>query len=1250
MVYKPHSAKTILEAVVLCLLLLGTGFMSAVGSRSTQPLAQTTSIQKTYYDPNNPTGTFVLDRSYYMKDDETPLASGSDHDDAGNRRDCGNTLATANYLYVGELIDNTPGRGRTGKLASTDTSDWNIFPIEKGQQVHVTLTPPSGYNFDLGLYDTNSNLLASSNNTGSTAESILFTATDTMRICMLFKWISGTGQGQYTFNVTMASQNDANTGADAGNTIAAAVPITPGAYPGYLDINDPYDFYSFQATAGQYINITLTMKNIALYSDFDAYLYDPNGVLVYQGNKYYDDTFDYQADVSGTWYVRISIFPGWVDCPHPTEWQYYSYGSGPYSLTLAFKTSTTNPVPGPIPEPQITPIAKTFIVPNLANATTDDFGYLASIPACNYLAGGERYVAPIIYSGDQTPTAYYDDPAAFGVVDDTTQYLVSDWNTYLGLYGKTATQYTVPADPATAAADIATKNWASSTTAVVAVDGSGFQDTTKTVLKKTATLTRSTKVTELQSSNSQITDTFGYLMTLGRKWCAMNVNVTGITITNGNKNGALLHNLYPQFISMGADDWPNPYDGPGYASDIWMPITRPGMWAAQPGVLKTQYSTLKITTYAGDRYRFKVTAADSVIDAVISTAEKSDILVFLVDPQGNLRSPIIPAWNGPVNPMFEWNGEGNPASNPWREWNPAPHTEFTAEVLHPQTGTWTAIVVPKNPTGSNVKYTLTTTVRTVNSDRNDATMSAANAAVIASQIHAPLLYVTKTSVPAATASAFTALGVTNVIFVERGEIGSGVRSSLPTITKDLKTTQDIVDAIKGYTSSENYITITSLKTGSGYFAPAAMLAAYHGSPVLLVEDSPIGDAAGVAERVQAWQRWDGDYYHGSRANGHMPFSTAPVDQSNKQLLIDFIKYLLNKNTSILPPLGRDAKRYWNQEMVYDVLNYTKALGLDRDGQEGYAVVAPRADIPMEVHSGLMGNNSYAGDIPGNTPAYSSDIVVRDILYPALIYANPGRNTTTSQVLNYPEGMSFELNDGIQHTTKSSSCVKASFGSHLRTYEGHTFWAAHVDRMNEGASVFYYSGHGTGGSGMGAMFPQSDLSNYPDQTWWDGWRGYMYDNWKTPRDASGLIWFNPEPPELYDIVHYKWIDQSFQNLHSNAVFYMSCTTGDGDAPLVYLDHGAASWYGNAHTGLCPEAVIGDDAFFNEALVHGVPIGVAWSHQVWLHYRDFTTLDPTSIYGPASTDSQNAVQSIQVIFGDPNLIVYSPEWTSPVPINP
>ena len=228
-------------------------------------------------------------------------------------------------------------------------------------------------------------------------------------------------------------------------------------------------------------------------------------------------------------------------------------------------------------------------------------------------------------------------------------------------------------------------------------------------------------------------------------------------------------------------------------------------------------------------------------------------------------------------------------------------------------------------TGSNVKYTLNVDVRTVNQDRADATISAANAAVIASVNHLPLLYVTQDSIPAATASAFTALGITKVIFVERGEIGAAVRDDLPTVQKDLKTMQEIVNEIKSYPESENYVTVTSTKTGDGYFAPAAMLAAYHGSPVIRVEDAPDGDPAAVGQRIHTWQRWGGDFYHGSRSTGHLPQASAPVDdQANKlKVYLTLIRYFLGANVSV-PPYGLDAKRYWNEEMYTKFPTMSKA--------------------------------------------------------------------------------------------------------------------------------------------------------------------------------------------------------------------------------------------------------------------------------------------------------------------------------------
>jgi hypothetical protein len=552
-----NSKKSRIEAVIIALLFIGTALIVPVGTIAkniqTQNITPDAS-QKNYYTEDGQ-GTFILDRAYYLLESNPASMNSADNDDGGYKKDAGTDQARALALYPGEDLDDTPGRGITGKISATDYNDWYFFSVCQGQQIVFTVTPPAGFDIDLSLWTSDKVMVASSNTTGSSPETVTYTADYSGKWYVWLKYVSGTDVGQYSFSAVLNGQNDANSGFDAPNTRTSALLITPGIYFGYLDMNDPYDWYKFQVTSGQGINVTLGVKDYAYLTDFDLQLYNPSGTLVYEGNQYYDDQFNYPADVTGQWSLRVDIYPGWVDCPQPTEWSYYSYGSGAYSLTLILETSAPAP-PGSIPQPQITPVAKTFSIANDPDSTKDDFAYLAAIPACNYLDGEVRYLAPIIYTGDDTPTAYYDDPTAFGTVDDTTQYLVDDWNGYLATYGKTPDQYTVLADPVAAAADIAIQGWTSSQTAVVAVDGSSFNDTTKTVVKKTKTLTRTVDVIDIQHDSPKLASNFGYMMLLGPKWCALSVNTTGITTKNGNALGALITQAFPKYMDVATDDWP----------------------------------------------------------------------------------------------------------------------------------------------------------------------------------------------------------------------------------------------------------------------------------------------------------------------------------------------------------------------------------------------------------------------------------------------------------------------------------------------------------------------------------------------------------------------------------------------------------------------------------------------------------------------------------------------------------------------
>jgi len=240
-----------------------------------------------------------------------------------------------------------------------------------------------------------------------------------------------------------------------------------------------------------------------------------------------------------------------------------------------------------------------------------------------------------------------------------------------------------------------------------------------------------------------------------------------------------------------------------------------------------------------------------------------------------------------------------------------------------------------------------------------------------------------------------------------------------------------------------------------------MAAAYHAAPVL-----NIGEAAGAydtLDKARTWIEYSGDFYHGSRSLNDLPHMGAPFDW--KEALKDFIQ------NQEVPPIGFDLQLRWFSA-IHDGIygNLTAKYGLDLDGKEGYLFVADRdTDIRDLAVRAMMGNNSYAGHIPGATAAFASAHIVRSILYPAIIYANPGRNVTTTQMMNFPDGRTWTTNDGKSTPAYSSRAFKEAFSSHGRFYEGHCVWDNLLERFEKGTSVWYYSGHGTGGSGISAQY-------------------------------------------------------------------------------------------------------------------------------------------------------------------------------------
>ena len=1230
-----HSTIYKIEAVIATLL-LGAVLFAPVYSATVQPYTYITDGLPSKEDLQKMPEPDVLGieqpgDTRYVPIENVNLAG--EQNDMNYNCDAKNSIVGSLLIYPGEPIDAAPGRGRTGMLdpSEGDTKDYYRFTACEGQTIQVSLA--TSQNFAAELTDASGHPVGTS-----------YTAVETGWHFLQVYANDGAGTGEYTISLTLSGQNDAGTGGDAGDMQSGATSLTPGEYTGYMDSTDVEDWYSFQVNSGQGIEVRVEPLD---RSDYDAHLYNPSGELVLSGQYYGEDTIEYPADASGTWKIQLDIFPGWDTSKWPDD--YLLYGSGAYELDLTIGGTVDAPVT-PEPQPEITPIAQTFIVNDNPNSNKDEYGYLAAVPAANYIKDGQRYVSPIVYQGVDELSTW------FTSVDDTTQYLIDDWDTYLARHGMTGETFDIPADPVQAAADIATANWDASDTAVVVCDGSDFSDELDIIIDDDFSLTSIPEISRYAPGDFKTFGTASAVpMYLGKQWGAIHMIAEGEDFTGDTGI------ITPRYEAVKTDDWPSPYDMNGPDYDTWYPITKTGVWIPEI-TSETGLEELQIIKYSGNRYTIPVSTTDCSIEVNLETEEESTLLAILVDPVGNVRRPNIPRWNGgEIQPIHYWNG-GHWEHNfdDYRYWIVEPHTELSYELHYPMEGSWTLVVVPyfEHPdliVEFDGDYHLTATVRNHNPDRINAAMSAANGAVLASINHAPLLYVTKDAVPSQTSSALSALGVTKIIFVNVNEVSS---ASLSGTVIEYTTMQQVVDAIKDDPGSENYITVTSLGSGDGYFAPSAMIAAYHISPVLSIGEAP--GAYDTNDKHGSWREWGGDGYHGCMTPSHLPMMSEPTNLKNPLSLISLITYYFTHDKQI-PPIGLDLKLQWNSEVYQGMHDLIEGYGLDLSDPEAYLFVAPQyTDIRHIILSTMTGNNSYAGQIPVETAAFSSAIICRTVLYPALIYANPGRDVATSQIVNYPDGYNWRANDGNGYNNYATREIKEIFSSRGRFYEGHCIVESLIKRYNEGASISYYSGHGTGGSGISGQFKniaeqfplaEPRYEKHYDFDWWDAWRGYSgYDDQQTKTARyGGESGYNAAEPNLYDLVHFKWVDQLLDNLHSEFEMWSSCSTGDQFGPLVYLAHGSTLWFGAAGSVYGIQDDLHNAWMFHDMLVEGKPLGESWAKYQWMFDRDYTTNDPTTLYG-RSTWFQGGLTNEKALYGDPAIQIYAPDWVEPTPIAP
>ena len=673
-----NSKITKIGAVVIAIVFLGSMIVLPMSGAVNIKINKSTILNQVDKNRNQintiefpPTENVGIPQRYdtiYIPEEDVSLAG--EQNDIGYNCDAGNNIVKSFPVYAGEPVnERIPGNGRTGELDpnNKDEADWYKFSVCEGQTLSATLTTSKDYDYSF------------SNSLGEDAGHSYTADTTGMYFIQIFA-NSGADDGEYEFDITIGGQNDADTGGDAGNSISQATSISEGSYIGYMDYDDWEDWYSFSANSGQGIFVTIEQVDDR-EADFDIHLYNPSDELVCSAQYYGEDELEFPADASGTWKIKIDMFPGWDTAKWPDD--YLLYGAGAYTLDLDVGGSAEAPTV-PMPQPDITPVAQTFIVNDDPNSNKDEYGYLAAVPAANYLDEGERHLSPIVYQGVN------DVPTWFTTVDETTQYLLDDWNTYLSRHSKTAAEYNIPSDPVQAAADIATDKWSSSDTVVLAVDGSGFADEIINVVDDDATLSSSPSVSTIQPGKlKDLGGLFASLTLIGKKWGAIHL------IGKGDDFAGDTGLVTPRYEGVMEDWWPYPYDHNGEDKDTFYPIAQPGIW--WPYVTSIDgLDELQVIKYKGDRYNIPIDSSDCSIEVAISTDTPSNLIIYLIDPDGNVRRPMVPHYNGgDINPLHQWNGgHWEHDQDEFRRWKLEPHDDYSVEVHNAMAGTWTAIVVP----------------------------------------------------------------------------------------------------------------------------------------------------------------------------------------------------------------------------------------------------------------------------------------------------------------------------------------------------------------------------------------------------------------------------------------------------------------------------------------------------------------------------------------------------------------------------
>ncbi|MHA2396334.1 MAG: hypothetical protein ACXAC0_06480 [Candidatus Thorarchaeota archaeon] len=475
-----------------------------------------------------------------------------------------------------------------------------------------------------------------------------------------------------------------------------------------------------------------------------------------------------------------------------------------------------------VPTDQVPLSRVAFVAPN-PNSYVDEFAYMAAVPTSLFYFNDTQFISPLIYSdGSESESWLLDDWSEYLSYDGgiTQAIAVGDFSeSYLSQLQHDVGVKIYPRIMGTTAAEIASllavNEWSSSSNAVIGLLKDDFS--TPADITGDATHTFENQASELLEFGGSVTyglpSVINFTPPAWAGWIEGRFNWTGNEILTHeliDPNGELVdYSVYNQvYFSrlVGYVQAPVPLN-------FWLPKTSDGTWAMN--ITRDASGTTNMDNEVVCHPGYTQTVAVPVNAKWLNVSlvwdnVATDLNLALVDPNGRLAM---------------WAPAGSILSNPGRE---------LIELPYPMSGDWTIIAswMDANEEQNNIE--LSWTISSIPTDLQSYMESAANAAVLASLLNAPLLYVYEDRIPTDTDWSLNRLGVTDVYLVDPSNLQDGglpgLLSSYGTLN-NLQTYSDLTSMIKSLSGSEDVVVTVPVGDDNEFFAPASFSAAAHGSPV-----------------------------------------------------------------------------------------------------------------------------------------------------------------------------------------------------------------------------------------------------------------------------------------------------------------------------------------------------------------------------------------------------------------------------------